>query len=469
MFLEISILKKVTLKELISMKDFKIEDVFGKSRGIPLNYVKRESIDNIFQDSLLRKQHIVVFGSSKQGKTCLRKNHLREDQYVYVQCSNKHNIEDLNEQILKQIGFKPTVSEKTSNSGTLKTNISFTGKFLAFFEGKAEAGYDKESKKEIEVKDLEIDLSDTNDIIKALKTISFSKFILLEDFHYLKAETQSDFAFALKSYFDNSSILFIIIGVWLEENRLIRLNGDLDGRVVSINADKWPDKDLENVIEIGSELLNIKFHPDLIDRIIEESYDNVFFVQEVCYKICEKFKIFKTLPIDAAFSSKKSYIDEMGHDTVDEHDIDDGRFLISKTFDIKEIIKNTVEQHSGRYNSFITHFDDGNTDDIFEIHKWLLFVILKSDSEQLLNGIKLNVVKEIISKYHPEKEKLKVSIISKVLKLLSDFQLQKKIIPNIVDYSEIYQTLQIVDKGFIIWLENQNRNNILNQVSLPID
>ena len=94
------------------MPDYVLEDVFGIQRDIPLNYIAREDVDDIFIESLSRKRHIVIYGSSKQGKTCLRKKCLTEDQYIIIQCFNKFTIALLNEQILKQAGFQIITSEK---------------------------------------------------------------------------------------------------------------------------------------------------------------------------------------------------------------------------------------------------------------------------------------------------------------------------------------------------------------------
>lgn len=40
--------------------------------------------------------------------------------------------------------------------------------------------------------------------MRALKGIDFTKFIVLEDFHYLPQETQEQFAFALKTVHETS-------------------------------------------------------------------------------------------------------------------------------------------------------------------------------------------------------------------------------------------------------------------------
>ena len=70
------------------MDKFLTKDVFGIQRDVPLNYVERYA-DKVFTDSLDRGHHIVIFGSSKQCKTCLRKRNLKDGDYITVHCDNK--------------------------------------------------------------------------------------------------------------------------------------------------------------------------------------------------------------------------------------------------------------------------------------------------------------------------------------------------------------------------------------------
>lgn len=135
---------------------------------------------------------------------------------------------------------------------------------------------------------LELDPEDVNDIIEALEGIGFDKHIVLEDFHYLPEETQTDFAVALKAFHEASSLNFIIVGVWLEENRLIVKNGDLTGRVISVNADKWQEEDLREVIQKGENFLNITFDDDFENEIIRNCFDSVYSSRVMSESMCKR-------------------------------------------------------------------------------------------------------------------------------------------------------------------------------------
>jgi hypothetical protein len=98
----------------------KTSDVYGISREKPLNYVTRKSVDNALIDNLTRDRHIVIYGSSKQGKTSLRKHCLNDSDYIVVHCSNKWALDDLHAAILKAAGFELTQSTTKTETGKSK-------------------------------------------------------------------------------------------------------------------------------------------------------------------------------------------------------------------------------------------------------------------------------------------------------------------------------------------------------------
>lgn len=413
------------------------KEVFGIQRNLPLNYVTREA-DETLTDSLDREHHVVIYGSSKQGKTSLRKRNLREEDYIIIHCSHKWDIYQLNINILKQAGFEITVSEKKTTTG--KAKIKATIGFNLFFKADAETEVEGSKAKEIETKELELDPEDVNDLIRALNGLKFNKFIVLEDFHYLKPETQKDFAIELKAFHENSNYSFIIVGVWLEENRLIALNGDLSGRVKSVNADHWEKNELQKLVNDGEYLLNVKFPEDSINDLIEKSLRNVHVVQEVCYELCKVNSIVETI----------------GGETVS---------IDCSMMDV--LLNKVIGQHSGRYNKFITSFSEGFQATELEMHKWILFSILTCGEEKLNNGLRRSDFTKILEEKHPKGRDLNPGNLTQALNSVASLQVRKEITPIIVDYDTGAIKLNVVDKGFIIWLHNQKIQEVLENAGLP--
>lgn len=177
---------------------------------------------------------------------------------------------------------------------------------------------------------LELDPSDVNDIIGALDEIGFKQFILIED--YLSLETQQDFAIALKAFHESSKLTFIIVGVWLDENRLIEFNGDLTERVLSVNADAWSEPQLSEVIGRGEKLLNVRFNPAFRSGLINGCFESVSIVQTACHKVVE----------DASITS-----------TVGE------TAIVGAGLDAFSMIRDVVDKQSARYSGFLQKLAGG--------------------------------------------------------------------------------------------------------------
>ena len=78
---------------------------------------------------------------------------------------------------------------------------------------------------------IDYNLALAQDLSELLKEIKFKKRIILENFHYLNEEVQKQLAIDLR-IFEDYNILFIILGIWREKNRLSQFNGDLASKAI---------------------------------------------------------------------------------------------------------------------------------------------------------------------------------------------------------------------------------------------
>ena len=421
------------------MEIFDTNDIFGLSRDLPLNYIERPDVDFKLKQELQAKKHIVIYGSSKQGKTCVRKHCINSDDYILVQCSNRSDLSELNASILKRAGFEITQSTKKGITGKNKIIASIKTSILGFV---ASAGGEIEDTKSHEqvTAPLEIDVDDVNDVIAALKSINFKKIIVLEDFHYMPFETQRDFSIALKAFHETSSIIFVIVGVWLEDNRLIVYNGDLTGRIISVNADKWQDSELEMAIDKGGLLLNIDFDPTFKADVVTHCLNSIYLVQEACRRACIECGISETQ------QTKRT---------------------IGAGLDGKDIIAKIVNDQSARYNSFLINFSDGFQDTELQMHKWILYPVLSSTISELELGLKFKDIRAILQSVDPRGEKLNLGNVTQSLQSTASLQIKKNIMPIILDYDQTNRKLNVVDKGFLIWLQHQDIKDLKDDLELP--
>ena len=354
------------------------DDVFGVNRDLPLNYVSREEVDQKFIDSLARHQHIVIYGSSKQGKTSLRKHCLNDNDYVVVACQNKWNLAELHSAILKECGFsiKQSIERSVSGKHKVVAELEAKAKIPFFTEGGGKAGYEHEAEKNTTetFSPLELDPEDTNDVIRAISEIDFGKYIVLEDFHYLPDDTQKDFSFALKTFHEKSRISFIIVGVWREENRLIGFNGDLTDRVLSVDVDTWSSTSLNDVILEGGRLLNVQFDDNFNLKLLERCFDSVHLVQEACRRACKEAGVTETR---------------------------DETQSVGAEIDTAHLVATVVEEQAARYRGFLQRFSDGFQETDLQMPKWIVYAILCCDVTQLEKGVRLRRISKLIKKAHP--------------------------------------------------------------------
>jgi len=368
------------------------------------------------------------------GKTCLRKHCIDNNEKIEIQCNNRWDLSDIHASILKQAGYTITVSEKTAISGSQKIKAKIRS-------GIASLGSETrvETNREKEERELELDPENVNDIISALDDINFDKYIILEDFHYLPSDAQENFAVSLKAFHEASDLCFIVVGVWLDENRLIVHNGDLAGRVIAVNADKWEEDQLIKVIEKGERLLNVEFTDYFKENLVSNCFNSVYIVQEVCREACKRDGIIETQPEIAK---------------------------VAQESDPQDLIKFVVDNQSAQYEAFIRRFADGFKDTELEMYKWLLYPILTSDISELENGLHYGEIRKRIQSQHPEGNDLNPGNLTQALQYTASLQVDISVKPIILDYDQTNNRLSVVDRGFLIWLINQEKDDLLERAGL---
>lgn len=77
-------------------------------------------------------------------------------------------------------------------------------------------------------------------------------------------------------------------------------------------------------------------------------------------------------------------------------------------------------------------------------------------------GIGYREIRESIQLKHEKGSGLNPGNLTQALKSVSSLQIKKSIMPIIIDYDESNLKLHIVDKGFLIWLEYQDKDALLS-------
>jgi len=418
------------------MKKYKVGEVYGVTRRrVPLTYESRKSVDDRFLNEMRRDQHLVIYGTSKQGKSSLLKVALKPGDYVEVQCGTSWSKETLYGAILKELDVEVLESRTSTHGhgeelgGTLSAQggTGWVAKLSASISGKART----DSSNSATTRTIPFDLGNALDVIRILNAIQFDKFIVVEDFHYLSADVQRALANDLKAFYEQSDVSFIIVGVWLEANRLIVYNGDLAQRITSIPADTWTPTELSKVVRNGEKYLNIRFEDEVVDAIVQGAQSNVGILQDALRQMCLEKDIYETVG-----------------DSVDD------TFVFKNVADVERAYAQVSEQLATRYANFIKKFSEGLRDQVLHMYKWIMHAVICASPEDRRAGLKTMDILRHVQAHHPRGAKIRQNSVESALGNVAKVQIHAEITPVIFDYDETHKRLSIVDNGLLVYLRN---------------
>ncbi|MEG0733230.1 MAG: hypothetical protein RR470_12590 [Vagococcus sp.] len=415
----------------------RVEDVFGVNNKIIKTYHERAFVDGKLKQALSSNKHIVIYGQSKQGKTSLLNKCLLEENRLSINCSNDTTVQDIYNDILKSEGVKIETSSKINGS----EEVSVTPKLSAninFGIVKGTGGVSGESKEingyEAEYTSITYDLSKAKNIAEILIEKSMTKKIIIEDFHYLSEDCQKKFAYDLKIFFEKG-IIFIILGIWKEKDKLIQYNRELTDRLEFISVEPWEEKDFNEIFLLGQKELDISIPVKIKYMITSNSFNNVGIFQELC----------KYTSLNCINRNSKE---------VTEEDFENALEFKKETY---------FNQHQ-RILEKIANNDSGK----LYLAYYFVKCIFDTRNEKLVNGLnKKYILFRMTQSYHDKSQDLE-NVISRFLNTsLKDIQIKLEISPLIFDYDRQDDIFRILDSTLLFFLHNTDKRKVFEGMSIP--
>lgn len=429
---------------------YQTADVFGVKSTLIKSYIEREAVDKRFKAALSDGNEVIVYGSSKQGKTSLILKHLDEKDYVKVECSPQTQPIDIYKSILRQLEIRYVESETSENGAEHGGKISSGFKIKIPFIG--DTGIDAElsdkatDKYSSKVTYIEYNLALAQDVSELLKAHKASKYVVLENFHYLPSEVQEALSYDLRTFQDHH-IIFIILGIWREANRLIQFNGDLLDRVTEVPVEPWEENDFSRVILKGSELLNVDFSA-VENRLISDSFDSVGVVQEICKLCCINAGVLSTAK-ETVFISEENLKSALAQKATD--------------YGVR---------HIRNFESFVdirvrTSAQSGKPSLAFPYY--FIRLLLTQDFNEIQKGLSRATLLEEVRKIHHRPDDVRSGDLGQFLHNITQHQISKKIQPPFVDYDRAGKLMKIIDSSLYFFLKHCDREEILEDIPNPVE
>lgn len=100
------------------------------------------------------------------------------------------------------------------------------------------------------------------------------------------------------------------------------------------------------------------------------------------------------------------------------------------------------------------------------MYRWLSYPILTTDTEEPEDGVLYRDMRREIESQHPDGEELNPGNLTQALQSVGSLRSEIDIKPFVLDYDQTSKRLTVVDRGFLIWLANQHRDELLEQTGL---
>ena len=377
--------------------------------------------------------------------------YLPYEENIVVRLDPNTNLEDIYSSILRQSKIQIEVGGGAETGSQVGVSLGIRAKatILLFGSGEMEAGAELSASKskETEWKSVPFNLSVAQDVVELLNQVKFNKKIILENFHYLSEDEQRKLAFALRS-FEEMGIVFVILGVWKEKDKLRNYCGDLTDRIVDISVEPWSDEDFYQVAKVGAGYLNLFVAPSVIAECVKSSFGSIGVFQELIKETC----------VSAAVSEcclRQFVIDDVSH--------------------ARTAIASKSEQYGATHRRSLELIASGNINHSKEKIKvplhlpYYLVRVLLHHGEALMHGLSRSEITATIQTMHHRPEDVRPSDMSNLLHKLSSLQCKKGINPPIIDYDVGKRRLCAIDSTFFFFLKNCNLGEVAEEMVSPLE
>lgn len=428
----------------------KLDEVFGIRTEPVLSYVARSAVDGKFQTAIESTHHIIVYGSSKQGKTSLRQKYIPPSKCVVVRGAPNTTARGIYTSILRQADIKietVEVKDNTTEAG-VKSSVGFKAMipWLGSAKTEVEGSVSAAQQLSLTTEFISFDFDEAQSISELLIAVGFSKFIVLENFHYLPIDVQRRLAFDLKT-FHEVGIRFVILGIWREANQILIHNGDLEDRLVEVPVEPWEPTDFKLLAQRGSRLLNVQISDTDVNAFIDSSYGNVGMFQEFIKTYCASYGIAETVEATWNLSSAEKVRET---------------FSTKLEFQRTQFLK-TLQGIAARSRI------RSDEEDPLLLPYYLVRVICRLDVAELQQGISKNRIMDLIRSIHHRDDKDTIRIGDVTNLMLKLPTTQRDTHPPLLYYDDNSRRLRFVDTRHFFVLANVDRQDLEDDIPYPRD
>lgn len=155
-------------------------------------------------------------------------------------------------------------------------------------------------------------------------------------------------------------------------------------------------------------------------------------LQEVCYRLCEKYSIWIT---------------------------QDKTADVGTAADVSSMLRAVADEQAARYRNFLARFSEGLGETQLEMYKWIGYAVITASGDELRRGLRPNVIFHRIRPNHPAGDSLQHNNVIQALERVGKVQFKHKLQPLIFDFSN--GELVVVDANFLVFVQTHSTDELL--------
>jgi hypothetical protein len=265
----------------------KANEVFVPGAFPQHTYVERSAqrLEATLTDALATPGQVVsLSGPSKSGKTVLVERVVSRDLLITISGASVRRPEEVWDRVLDWINAPSSTSATRSVGGKVAADVSAKGSVGLPLVAKGEVGLSGSGELSRETTAEEV--RERRGLAQVVTEIGNSDFvILLDDFHYMDRQVQTEVAKSLKEAV-RLGVKIVTAAVSHRGDDVVRANPELRGRVRAIDLAYWTASELQKIADSGFAALNAVINPEAIKKFIDESAGSPQLMQNLCLQAC---------------------------------------------------------------------------------------------------------------------------------------------------------------------------------------
>lgn len=269
------------------MAALKATDVFTPGAYPDHTYVERleQQLERSLRDALDTPGQLVsLAGPSKSGKTVLVERVVGKDNLIPISGVGIREPDDIWEKVLNWMDAPFSVANEASDARKFEAGIQASGKVGVF--GLASGGVAASGNLASEARSGATITKVRTGLSQVQKEIAGSGYVVLvDDFHYMPRDVQTEAAKALKEAV-RLGIKLCTAAVLHRGDDIVRANPELRGRVRAIDLKYWTIDDLISIAIRGFDALNCLCERKDLEQLAQEAAGSPQLMQQICLQAC---------------------------------------------------------------------------------------------------------------------------------------------------------------------------------------